>query len=69
MVMWNISRGVLSESTSKLFNFLLRTSAEETNKEPMLFSSKLDPVPRVNLCPGGFCCCVKLDGLSSLKDC
>ena len=22
---------------------------------------KLDPVPRVNLCPGGFCCCVKLD--------
>ena len=23
--------------------------------------TRLDPVPRVNLCPGGFCCCVKLD--------
>ena len=22
---------------------------------------KLDPVPRVNLCPRGSCCCVKLD--------
>ena len=22
---------------------------------------KLDPVPRVNSCPRGFCCCVKLD--------
>ena len=26
------------------------------------FLKKLDPVPRVNSCPGGgFCCCVKLD--------
>ena len=23
--------------------------------------SRLDPVPKVNSCPRGFCCCVKLD--------
>ena len=22
---------------------------------------ELDPVPRVNSCPSGFCCCAKLD--------
>ena len=24
-------------------------------------NKKLDPVPRVNSCPIGFCCCAKLD--------
>ena len=27
------------------------------------------PCARVNLCPGGFSCCIKLDGLSNLKYC
>ena len=26
-----------------------------------IIQKKLDPVPRVNSCPRGFCCCVKLD--------
>ena len=30
---------------------------------------KTRPCARVNLCPGGFCCCIKLDGLSNLKYC
>ena len=28
---------------------------------------KLDPVPRVNSCPRGFCCCVKLDSSYQLS--
>ena len=31
--------------------------------------SKTRPCARVNLCPGSFCCCIKLDGLSNLKYC
>ena len=27
----------------------------------MVFFKQLDPVPRVNSCPRGFCFCVKLD--------
>ena len=27
----------------------------------LVFKFKLDPVPRVNSCPGDFCCSVKLD--------
>ena len=26
-----------------------------------LIFNELDPLPRVNSCQGGFCCCVKLD--------
>ena len=33
------------------------------------FDLKTRPCARVNLCPGGFCCCIKLDGLSNLKYC
>ena len=29
--------------------------------------SELDPVPRVNSCPRGFCCCVKLDSSYQLS--
>ena len=29
--------------------------------------SKLDPVPRVNSCPRGFCCCVKIDSRYQLS--
>ena len=28
---------------------------------------KIRPCARVNLCPGGYSCCIKLDGLSNLK--
>ena len=31
--------------------------------------NKTRPCARVNLCPGGFSCCIKLDGLSNLKYC
>ena len=31
------------------------------------FFVKLDPVPRVNSCPRGFCCCVKLDSSYQLS--
>ena len=34
---------------------------------PSQFDQKLDPVPRVNSCPRGFCCCVKLDSSYQLS--
>ena len=32
-----------------------------------IIQKKLDPVPRVNSCPRGFCCCVKLDSSYQLS--
>ena len=32
-----------------------------------LIFNELDPLPRVNSCQGGFCCCVKLDSSYQLS--
>ena len=40
----------------------LENSFDQKLSSHFLIYKKLDPVPRVNSCPGGgFCCCVKLD--------
>ena len=36
---------------------------------PMAWAQVTRPCARVDLRPGGFSCCIKLDGLSNLKYC
>ena len=52
---------------------LERTNADQLVaiilKNALLRISLTRPCARVNLCPGGVSCCIKLDGLSNLKYC
>ena len=55
----------VSKLFTNAFSYLVPTHAlyyhDLDIRFPPCFKPQLDPVPRVNSCPRGFCCCVKLD--------